>query len=65
MQRMPCRAKHQDEQRNKAGSLECEAVNEDLHSEELYQTTHTTRMLTPIREFRSLSGPRDRQKGPG
>jgi hypothetical protein len=35
MQRMRCCAKHQDEQRGKAGSFECEAIDEDFHSEEL------------------------------
>jgi hypothetical protein len=35
MQRMRCCAKHQDEQRGKAGSFEREAINEDFHSEEL------------------------------
>jgi hypothetical protein len=35
MQRMRCCAKHQDEQRRKAGSFERVAINEDFHSKEL------------------------------
>jgi hypothetical protein len=44
MQRMRRCANHKDKQRGEAGSFEFEAINEDSHSEELYQTAPTTRV---------------------
>lgn len=54
MQWMRNRAKHQDEQRNKAGPLECEAVNEDLHSEEFNRPHTLPACRAPVREFKII-----------
>ena len=54
MQPMRCRAKRQDEQRNKAGSLECETVSEDFHSEELSRPHTLPACRTPVREFKII-----------
>jgi hypothetical protein len=53
MQRMR-RAKHHDEKRNKTGSLECEAVNEDLHNEEFSRPHTLPACRTPVREFKII-----------